>query len=83
MGWNDLAVRRDTPLLSDLGDGARFYFAHSYHFVCDDPGDIAATTIYGSEFTCAIQRDNVMGIQFHPEKSHRFGLQVFANFLAL
>jgi imidazole glycerol-phosphate synthase subunit HisH len=83
MGWNTLVTRMDIPLLRDLGDEARFYFAHSYHFVCDDPMDIAATTMYGSEFTCAVQRDNVMGIQFHPEKSHRFGLRVFANFLAL
>lgn len=83
MGWNTLVTKRDVPLLRDLGDGARFYFAHSYHLVCDDPLDVAASTTYGREFTCAVQRDNVMGIQFHPEKSHRFGLRVFANFLAL
>lgn len=83
MGWNTVRIVRPTPLLADLGERPRFYFAHSYHVVCDDPRDIAAVTSYGYEFASVIQRGNVMGAQFHPEKSHRFGMKVLGNFLGI
>lgn len=82
MGWNYVTPVTDLPLLRNLGEKPRFYFAHSYHFATQAPIDIAATTSYGHPFASVVHRDNVTGIQFHPEKSHRFGLRLFENFLA-
>jgi len=82
MGWNELAIRNRAGLMEGL-DGARFYFVHSYHFVCDDPADELASAQYGIDFTAAIHRSNVWGVQFHPEKSHRFGMALLRNFAAL
>lgn len=83
MGWNIVRVVRPVPLMADLGDRARFYFAHSYHFVCRDPLDVVGMTAYGYDYPSVVQRDNVMGAQFHPEKSHRFGMKIFENFLGI
>jgi imidazole glycerol-phosphate synthase subunit HisH len=81
MGWNTVRATRDTPLLRDLGDRSRFYFAHSYYFRPKDPGDVIGLTDYGFPFASAVQRGNIAGVQFHPEKSHRHGLRLFENFL--
>jgi glutamine amidotransferase len=59
----------------------RFYFTHSYYFDCDNASHQAAQTQYGVDFTCAVQKDNIYGVQFHPEKSHRFGLHLLKNFV--
>jgi glutamine amidotransferase len=83
MGWNLLAQRRDGPLLRELAARSRFYFCHSYHLVCADPGDVVATADYGGEFVAVLQHDNVYGVQFHPEKSHRFGMALLHNFAEL
>ena len=83
MGWNVPLIRRDSPLVHGIDPNARFYFTHSYHLVCDDPQDVLATVNHGIEFTAMIQRDNVMGTQFHPEKSHRFGMAILRNFGAI
>lgn len=83
MGWNVLAARREHPLLDGLDARARFYFCHSYHLVCDDPGDVLAGASYGHDFSALVQRDNVFGAQFHPEKSHRFGMRLLLNFAEL
>ncbi len=83
MGWNTLASRRASPLLAPLDENARFYFVHSYHVVCRNPDDILATTLYGLEFTSMVNRDNVWGAQFHPEKSHRFGMTLLKQFAEL
>jgi imidazole glycerol-phosphate synthase subunit HisH len=82
MGWNELAIRRPGGLLQGL-DEARFYFVHSYHFVCDDAQDELAMSHYGIDFTAAVNRGRVWGVQFHPEKSHRFGMALLRNFVAL
>ncbi|MBI2389036.1 MAG: imidazole glycerol phosphate synthase subunit HisH [Deltaproteobacteria bacterium] len=81
MGWNELKPTRSHPLLEGLGHDARFYFVHSYHAVCDDVNDAIANAHYGYDFAAVIARDNVMGTQFHPEKSHRFGLALLRNFV--
>jgi glutamine amidotransferase len=81
MGWNIIRPTGDAPLLRDLGDRPRFYFAHSFYFSPTDPDDVIGVTEYGQPFASVIQRKNIMGIQFHPEKSHRFGLAIFRNFL--
>jgi len=80
MGWNTLIQKKNDRILEGLDDTARFYFVHSYHMVCTDPDDVLATTDYGGEFTAMVQRDNITGVQFHPEKSHRFGMQLLRNF---
>jgi glutamine amidotransferase len=83
MGWNEPVPRRESPLLQGLGARARFYFTHSYHLVCEDPADVVATVRHGIEFTVMVQRGNVAGVQFHPEKSHRFGMALLRNYAAL
>ena len=81
MGWNNVCFTRQHALWHNIETGERFYFVHSY-YVVPDAGDLAAaTTQYGREFVCAIARDNLFGVQFHPEKSHRSGLQLLRNFL--
>lgn len=80
MGWNTLDVRRQHPLVSDLEPESRFYFVHSYYIVCADETDVVATTDYGYPLAAVINRGNIMGAQFHPEKSHRFGMQLLRNF---
>ena len=80
MGWNVVEVKRDTPLFESIEQGSRFYFVHSFY--CDpvDSACTIATTPYGLDFTCAAGKDNVLGVQFHPEKSSTLGLSVLENF---
>ncbi|UCD17684.1 MAG: imidazole glycerol phosphate synthase subunit HisH [Candidatus Zixiibacteriota bacterium] len=80
MGWNFVRPARKSRLIDNIGDRPRFYFVHSYHVVCNNPDDIVLICNYGGEFACAVQHNNIMGVQFHPEKSHRFGLQLLRNF---
>ncbi len=80
MGWNTLDIRRAHPLVADLESESRFYFVHSYHIVCADETDVVAYTDYGYPLAAVIKRGNIMGAQFHPEKSHKFGMQFFKNF---
>ena len=82
MGWSPVHRMREHPLWHGIEDGARFYFAHSYYPVPDDAGATAATVAYPMAFTCAIARANIFAVQFHPEKSHRAGLQLLSNFVA-
>jgi len=82
MGWSPVRKTHGHPLWAGIPDGSRFYFAHSFHPVPADPALTAATTEYPSPFTCAIARANIFATQFHPEKSHRAGLQLLANFVA-
>jgi len=81
MGWNELFIQKDTPLFSGLND-PYLYFVHSYHIVCEDKYAIGKT-YYGYEFVSAVQRDNIYGIQPHPEKSHNNGLKIIENFVNL
>ena len=83
MGWKELRFSRSAPLLNELNAESRFYFVHSYHLVCDHVGDVLATAHYGIDFTTMVERANVWGAQFHPEKSHRFGMTLLNNFAAL
>ena len=83
MGWNYVKLKRKNALLAGLGGDARFYFVHSYYMVCDDESDVLTTTKYGIEFASMICQGNIYGAQFHPEKSHRFGLKLLQNFVEL
>ncbi len=83
MGWNLAAPAGSSPMTSDLGEEARYYFVHSYFVRTDDPGHSLLRTYYGIEFDSGIAKDNIFGLQFHPEKSHRFGMKILQNFSKL
>ena len=83
MGWNDVTPLPDVPLFRSAAAHPRFYFLHSFHFRCQSAGSALATADYGGEFPCAVGRDNVFGVQFHPEKSHGWGASLLADFAAL
>lgn len=80
MGWNYVEPAPTSRLFADLPADPRFYFVHSYYVDVDDGGDVAARTTYSSSFVSAVERDNVLGVQFHPEKSHKFGMALLRNF---
>lgn len=81
MGWNELTIRKPHPVLDGLADGAHAYFVHSYRFACADPAHVLASVDYGGAVTAMVGRDNLVGTQFHPEKSQATGLRLIANFL--
>lgn len=83
MGWNYITLTSDHPMTVGLKDDSRFYFVHSFHVECADSRDVLATAQHGDPFCAIVRRDNVMGTQFHPEKSHRFGQQLLMNFAQL
>jgi glutamine amidotransferase len=84
MGWRSISSAGTAPgLFAGLEQEARFYFVHSYHCRCDRPEQIAASADYGFRFTCAVRRDRLYGVQFHPEKSHRYGMRLLDNFARL
>lgn len=80
MGWNQLVIRKEEPMLKGVNDGDYFYFVHSYYVQPEDDDVIIAASDYGFEFPALVGRDNLMGIQFHPEKSSNLGLQILKNF---
>ncbi|MBX7131443.1 MAG: imidazole glycerol phosphate synthase subunit HisH [Fimbriimonadaceae bacterium] len=80
MGWAEVVACKESRLLRDLPGHPRFYFTHSYHIVCNDPMDRLLAATYGIDFTAAVERGNIVGTQFHPEKSHKFGMRLLANF---
>ncbi len=83
MGWNRVFVKKTSELLTDLPDEPRFYFVHSYRVQCENEENVLAVTAYGNEFHSVIQNHNVFGAQFHPEKSHKYGMKLLANFANL
>lgn len=84
MGWNYIALKKETPLFKDMDrTTSRFYFVHSFHVKCNNSSNSLAETTYGTTFSSAIMNDNLFGTQFHPEKSHKFGMQLLTNFAKL
>ena len=83
MGWNDVKVLKPTPLTASLPPDPRFYFVHSYFVQADNPHDVMLRCHHGREFVAGLNRDNIYAVQFHPEKSHRFGMQLLRNFAEL
>jgi len=83
MGWNWIDSRKTSPLLESLYNASRFYFVHSYHVHCFEPDDVLAETSYGTNFTSILARNNIFWVQFHPEKSHRYGMKLLSNFLEM
>lgn len=83
MGWNDVVPLKNKCLFKNLGHDARFYFLHSYYFVPKKEEDVLSVTDYNGNYTSAIRSNNIFGVQFHPEKSHRWGIQLLKNFAEL
>lgn len=81
MGWDIVEFKQSNPLITGLEDNQRYYFVHSYHAKCDSEENILMTCDYGYEFAASVVRDNIMGVQFHPEKSHDFGMALLTNFV--
>lgn len=82
MGWNEVSFKQNgSKILENIPDPSRFYFVHSYHLQCDHPEDVVGVTHYGYEYPSIVERDNIIGVQFHPEKSHKQGIQLLRNFL--
>ena len=80
MGWNEVQPKQESPLLEGIDLEKGFYFIHSYYFDAHDNKDILLESNYGEVFSCAIRKDNIFGFQFHPEKSHSNGINLFKNF---
>lgn len=80
MGWNDIKIVVNNPLFHNLHNSPMYYFLHSYYFDCKTKSNLIATTTYGSTFACAVNSKNVFGVQFHPEKSHLYGIKLLENF---
>lgn len=80
MGWNNVNYKKDTALNKNISKEPRHYFVHSYFVDCNNKEDVLATTLYGNEFVAAFQHENIYGVQFHPEKSHKYGMELLRNF---
>jgi len=83
MGWNNISPAKAGALMTGLGEGSYFYFLHSYYFETNDEKMVLARTHYGTDFVCAVNQDNIFGVQFHPEKSHEIGINLLKNFAKL
>ena len=83
MGWNSISQVREHALLEGITEDDLFYFVHSFHMVSHDPDEVLATSVYQYAFTSAVQKGNIFGTQFHPEKSHQQGLRIISNFAKL
>jgi glutamine amidotransferase len=80
MGWNTINIEKESKLIKDITSDSRFYFVHSYYVSCSNKNDILMRSNYGFDYTCAIENNNILGVQFHPEKSHKFGMAILNNF---
>jgi glutamine amidotransferase len=83
MGWNSIEIDRPSPLMAELAGDARFYFLHSYYFECESADNLIASATYGPRFACLVGKENIYGIQCHPEKSHANGVRLLQNFAGL
>ena len=81
MGWNDVYPTKQSKLFEGMPEDSRFYFVHSYYIQPKHEQDALLKSNYGFDFTCALEKDNIVGVQFHPEKSHKFGMQLLRNFV--
>ena len=83
IGWNQIKILKDSRIFKEIENNSHMYFVHSYEFVPEDKGVISATTDYSSNIVCSVEKENIFGTQFHPEKSDKLGLQIINNFINL
>ena len=83
MGWNSTVLHKNSELMAGLSEEAMYYFVHAYHIVCKNKADVLCSSEYEYSFTSAVERDAIFGLQFHPEKSHDWGEQIFQNFIKI
>ena len=83
IGWNEINILKESRIFKDIKDKSHMYFVHSYEFVPNDKNIVSATTDYSSNHVCAVEKDNIFGTQFHPEKSDKIGLKIIDNFINL
>jgi len=83
VGWNVISIKKNTNLFNNVDTSTRFYFTHSYYVDCNYQEDIASTTDYGINFVSSIEKENIFGTQFHPEKSHHNGFEIIKNFATI
>jgi glutamine amidotransferase len=83
IGWNEINIVKDSKIFKDIENNSHMYFVHSYEFIPEDKSVIAATTEYSSNIVCSIEKENIFGTQFHPEKSDKIGLKIIDNFINL
>ena len=83
IGWNQINIIKDSKILKNIENNSHMYFVHSYEFIPEDKSVISATTDYSSNIVCSIDKENIFGTQFHPEKSDKLGLQIINNFINL
>ena len=83
IGWNEINIMTDSKIFKDIENKSHMYFVHSYEFIPDDKSVISATTDYSSNIVCAVEKENIFGTQFHPEKSDKMGLRIVENFITL
>ena len=81
IGWNQINIVKDSKIFKDVGNNSHMYFVHSYEFIPEDKKVISATTDYSSKVICSVEKDNIFGTQFHPEKSDKIGLKIIENFI--
>ena len=82
MSWNEIKMKREVRLFNNLEINSKFYFAHSFHLVPEDANMVIAESFYGNQFVAAVEHENITGVQFHPEKSHKYGMQLLTNFIS-
>ncbi len=83
IGWNEIEIQKESKIFKDIKNKSHMYFVHSYEFIPEDKSVISSTTDYSSKIVCSVERDNLFGTQFHPEKSDKTGLKIIDNFLKL
>ncbi len=83
IGWNEINIVKDSKIFKDIENNSHMYFVHSYEFVPNDKNVISATTDYSTKVVCSVEKENIFGTQFHPEKSDKFGLKIIDNFISL
>ena len=83
IGWNEIEIQKESKIFKNIKNKSHLYFVHSYEFIPEDKSVISATTDYSSKIVCSVERDNLFGTQFHPEKSDRTGLKIIENFINL
>jgi len=81
MGWNEVVIKKESKLFTSMYLDPRFYFVHAYHLKSNSPTDILTESTYGYNFVSSLEKENIVGVQFHPEKSHKFGMKILKNFI--